>query len=188
MDRPLLTLDLDGVICEPILGQDVGIHRDFLDPTAPPRPARVYPTWLRTPLDHLRFDLRRPVPGAREALIALGEVRRLVIVTGRRTAPLGWLRRHRLDALVDDVVVNRTALRSAHFKLEALRALGAREHADDDPRTAQLLARAGDVHVYLCDWPRNRDLPYDRRVERVDDLAHLARRLTAAQDSAPGSA
>ncbi len=179
MERPLLTLDLDGVICEPILGQDVGIHRDFLDPDAPPEPARVYPAWLRTPLDHLRFDLRRPMPGVRDALVRLGHVRRLVIVTGRRTMPTGWLRRHRLDRLVDDVIVNRTPLRSAHFKLETLRALGATEHADDDPRTIQLLAQAGGMHVYVCDWPGNRDLNFDARVERVTDLVDLAARLQA---------
>lgn len=181
-DLPLLTLDLDGVICEPILRQDVGINRTFLDPDAAPEPARVYPAWLRTPLDHVRFDLRRPVPRAREALQALRGVRRLVILTGRRTAPAGWLRRHRLDDLVDEVIINRTALRSAHFKLEAIRALGGGqvEHVEDDPRTAQLLAEAAGVRVYLCDWPRNRDLAYDPHVVRVQDLDDLARRLAAA--------
>ena len=181
MDRPLLTLDLDGVICEPILGQDVGIHRDFLDPYAPPPPAVIYPAWLRTPLDHLRFDLRRPMPGVGEALGQLAAVRRLVIVTGRRTLPGWWLRHHHLDRLVEDVIVNRTAQRSAHYKLQTLRALGAREHVDDDPRTAQLLAQAAKLRVYLCDWPGNRDLDYDPHVERVNDLRDLARRLVSAR-------
>ena len=180
-DRPLLTLDLDGVICEPILGQDVGIQRGFLDPDAPPQPARVLPAWLRAPLDHLRFDPRRPMPGARDALERLAGVRRLVVVTGRRTPPSAWLRRHHLDALVEDVIVNRTGLRSAHYKLEALRALGATEHVEDDPRTAQLLAQAGGLRVYLCDWPGNRGLEYDPRVERVAGLDDLARRLMGAR-------
>ena len=174
---PLLTLDFDGVICRPPFGVNVGIQRAFLDPAAAPRPARVYPRWLNAPLDHLRFDLRAPMPGVRAALQALRTVRRLVIVTGRRTAPTWWLRRHHLEELVDEVVVNRTALKSPHFKLEALRALGAGEHVDDDPRTAQLLAQASATRVFLCDWPLNRGLTYDPHVERVRDLRDLVARL-----------
>ncbi|MSQ30420.1 MAG: hypothetical protein EXR64_00105 [Dehalococcoidia bacterium] len=176
--RPLLTLDFDGVICRPPFGLNVGIHRAFLDPAATPIPARVYPRWLNAALDHLRFDLRASMPGVREALAALRTVRRLVIVTGRRTPPTAWLRRHHLDGLVEEVVVNDTALKSPHFKREALRALAADEHVDDDPRTAQLLAQASSTRVFLCDWPRNRGLAYDARIERVRDLRDLARRLT----------
>ncbi len=174
---PLLTLDFDGVICRPPFGRNVGIHRAFLDATAPPPPARVYPRWLNTPLDHLRFDLRAPMPGVGEALRALRTVRRLVVVTGRRTQPGAWLHWHGLDGLVDQVVVNDTALKSPHFKVQALRALGADEHADDDPRTAQLLAEVTNTRVFLCDWPRNRDLEYHAGVERVRDLGDLAARL-----------
>lgn len=177
MSLPLLTVDCDGVICRPMFAANTGIRREFLDPLAPPLPARVYPRWLGAPLDHLRFDLRRPMPGVRQALLDLATVRRLMIVTGRRSPPSGWLRRYGLDGLVEQVVVNRTALRSPHFKLTTLRALGADEHVDDDPRTAQLLAQAGGLPVYLADWPRNRDLPFDPRVQRVADLTDLARRL-----------
>lgn len=176
---PLLTLDFDGVICRPPFGVNLGISREFLDPAAPPTEARVYPRWLNLPLDHLRFDLRAPMPGVREAMEALRTVRRLVVVTGRRSQPTAWLRWHRLDGLVERVIVNETALKSAHFKLEVLRTLGAAEHADDDPRTAQLLAQATSRRVFLCDWPRNRDLDYDTGVERVRDLLDLARRLSA---------
>lgn len=174
---PLLTLDFDGVICRPPFGRNIGIHREFLDPALPPSSARVYPRWLNAPLDHLRFDLRAPMPGVVEALRALRLVRRLVIVTGRRTDPAGWMRRHGLDGLVDDIVVNTTELKSPHFKLDALSVLGADEHIDDDPRTAQLLAQASRARVFLCDWPRNRDLLYDSRVTRVNDLHDLAQRL-----------
>ena len=185
---PLLTLDFDGVICRPPFGLNVGIHRTFLDPGEPPRSARVYPRWLNTPLDHLRFDLRAPMPGIAETLRALRLVRRLAVVTGRRTAPTGWLRRHGLDQLVDEVVVNTTRLKSPHFKLDALSVLGAAEHVDDDPRTAQLLAQASRAQVFLCDWPRNRDLPYDPRVQRIADLRDLAKRLldAPAPPEAPG--
>jgi len=174
---PLLTLDFDGVICRPPFGRNLGIHRTFLDPLATPPEATVYPRWLNLPLDHLRFDLRAPMPGVRDTLRALRLVRRLAIVTGRRTPPGWWLRWHRLEGLVDRVVVNDTTLKSPHFKLRALDLLGADEHVDDDPRTAQLLAEASPTRVFLCDWPRNRDLPYHPRVERIRDLRELAQRL-----------
>ncbi len=188
MDRnpaalPLLTLDFDGVICRPPFGQNLGIHRTFLDPAAPAPPARIYPGWLNGPLDHLRFDARAPMPRVREALETLLPLRRIVIVTGRRTAPTWWLRHHGLEALVDDVVVNDTGLKSPHFKLAALTALGAFEHADDDPRTVQLLAQASATRVFLCDWPRNRDLPYAEAVERVHDLREVAQRITEGRRS-----
>ena len=176
---PLLTLDLDGVICRPILGLNLGIQQTFLDLDAPPTPARVYPRWLNEPLDHLRFDLRSPMPVVIEALRALRMVRRVMILTGRRTLPTWWLRWHGLSDLVDRVMVNDTALKSPHFKLRALRALGVDEHADDDPRTAQLIAQGSSTRVFLCDWPRNRALDYDPHVQRVRDLRDLATRLTA---------
>ena len=180
---PLLTLDFDGVICRPPLGINIGIHRTFLDPAAPPIAARVYPGWLNAPLDHLRFDLRAPMPGVREALAALRTLRRLVIVTGRRTPPSRWLRWHGLDGLVEQVIVNDTALKSPHFKLAMLRALAAEEHVDDDPRTAQLLAQASSTRVFLCDWPRSRDLPYAPGIERVADLRDLARLLVDSSEA-----
>ncbi len=177
-ERPLLTLDFDGVISSPPFGRNLGIHRAFLDAAAPPLPASRWPRWLGDPLDRLRFDFRRPLPEAPQALRALATVRRLVVLTGRRSSPAAWIARHRLPDVFERIVINDGSLRSPHFKLHAIELLGADEHIDDDPRTAQLLAERTDIAVYLRDWPRNRDLPYDPRVTRVADLADLARRLT----------
>jgi len=174
---PLITLDFDGVICCPPFGRNLGIHRTFLDPVAPPPEATVYPRWLNVPLDHLRFDLRAPMPGIRETLNALRLFRRIAILTGRRTTPTWWMRRHAIEGLVDLVIVNDTSMKSPHFKLRALEVLGAAEHVDDDPRTAQLIAQASSTRVYLRDWPRNRDLPYAPGVERIGDLRDLVRRF-----------
>ena len=171
---PLLTVDMDGVICRPPFGRNLGIHRDFLDPDAPPARAKVPPRWLSRIVDHARFDLRRPLPGAREALAELRELRTVVLLTGRRSPPGHWLRWHGFAPLCDGVVINETPLSSPHFKLGAVAELGALEHIDDDARTVQLLNQQFQMQLYLRDWPRNRDLPFDEGVRRVADLGALA--------------
>ena len=173
-DRPILTIDFDGVICAPPLGRNLGIHRDFLDPAAPPPEARAWPRWLGVPLDHLRFDWRRPLPEARDSLHRLAVHRTLVVLTGRRSSPLPWMRRHAMADYFDRVVINDGPRKSPHYKLEQVLALGASEHVDDDGRTAQLLAQHSTIRVFLRDWPRNRDLPFDPRVKRIAHLAALA--------------
>jgi len=177
--RPVVTLDFDGVICRPILGWNVGISREFLDPDAPPVPASVPPRWFSRPADYLRFNFRRPLHGVHAALEELHAIREVVILTGRRTDPLPWLRRHRLEGSVDRIVVNDTELQSAHFKLRMVERLEAAEHVDDDGRTAQLLAQRSQTRVYLRDWPRNRGLPFTAGVTRVADLADFVHRLRA---------
>lgn len=172
--RPVLTLDLDGVICGPILGLNLGISTAFLDPEGEPPPARVWPRWLGDPLDAIRFGVRRPLPGVAAALDRLASHRALVLVTGRRSDPRRWLERHGLADHLDDVRFNEGPLRSAHFKLGVVAAIGAAEHIDDDGRTAQLIAQASATRSYLRDWPRNRDAEYDPGVTRVADLAALA--------------
>ena len=178
-ERPVLTIDLDGVICRPPFGINLGISRRPVDPRAAPPRAFVPPRWLAGPVDHLRFDFRRPLPEAREALSALSALRRVVVVTGRRSSPQDWLRRHGLAAFVELVVINDGSDASPHFKLHCVQELEAAEHIDDDGRTARLLARLGPAQVYLRDWPRNRDLPDAGGVTRVPDLLELARLLSA---------
>ncbi len=173
----MLTVDLDGVICRPPFGVNLGISSDALDTSAPAR-ALVLPRWLGGTFDHLRFDFRRPLPEAREALSALAELREVVVLTGRRASPDRWLRRHGLAEPVSRVVINDSADASPHFKLRCMQELGAAEHIDDDGRTARLLAERGLAHVYLRDWPRNRAMSYPANVTRVADLLELARLLS----------
>ena len=182
---PLLTVDLDGVICAPPFGRNLGIGRRLIDPDATPPPASVPPRWLSAPFDRLRFDARRPLPGVAAALARLRATRRVVVLTGRRSAPRRWLRRHGLDAFLDGVIVNATPLRSAHYKLAVVAELGARAHVDDDAPTAQLLAERSAARPFLRDWPRNRGLPLHPRVERVADLGALAALLAAEGADAP---
>lgn len=175
----MVTLDLDGVICAPPFGRNFGISRTFLDPDAEPRPATLPPRWVAAPLDHLRFDFRRPLPHLHEALTSLRELRTVVLLTGRRSWPHHWLRRHRLTEYFDRIVINETPRRSAHFKLRAIEELGAAEHLDDDGRTAQLLAQRSAARSFLRDWPRNRGPEYAPGLTRVADLREFVERLRA---------
>ncbi len=179
-ERPILTLDFDGVICMPPFGKNFGIHRRLIDPAAEPSTAFVPPRWFGGPLDRLRFAFRRPDAEVRAALTQLATVRRLIILTGRRSSPDRWLRRHGLDHLIERVVINDGPRGSAHHKLEQVSETGAAEHIDDDGPTAQLIADRSSVHVYLRDWPRNRGLAYANDVTRVDDLAALSSQLVSA--------
>ena len=167
------------MICRPPLGLNLGISRGALDPLAPPPRALTPPRWLGEPVDRLRFDFRRPLPEARAALAELSELRRVVVLTGRRSSPERWLRRHGLAGFVDSIMINRSRDVSPHFKLRCVRELGAAEHIDDDGRTARLLARLGPARVYLRDWPGNRDLAEATDITRVADLRELARLLAS---------
>lgn len=178
-DRPIITIDLDGVVCAPLFGLNLGIHDTFLDPDVPPPTARVWPRWLGAPLDHLRFDARRPLKDAKEALHRIAIHRTVVLLTGRRSAPSYWLRWYSLAEFYDDVVVNEGDLKSPHHKLEQVRRLGAVEHIDDDARTAQLLAEEAGSTVYLRDWPRNRGVHLHERVRRVPNLGAVADHIEA---------
>jgi len=196
--RPTLALDLDGVVVRPPLGWNVAISRRL---DTPPLPEPV-PTlglerhwrqryWLaRSALEFARYAGRRPLPGVPAALARLATVRRLVVVSGRRwvVRPLvrRWLTRHGLADLVADVYLNDVALPSAQFKLWTLRRLGIGEHVDDDGATAYYLASHSPVVVYLCDWPRNRGLPYPPGVQPVPSLLALADRLQTEAAAAAG--
>ena len=122
--KPVLTLDLDGVICAPVLGQNLGISTAFLDPTAEPTRAFVWPRWIGGPLDTIRFGIRRPLPEAAAALERLAVHRRLVVLTGRRSDPHEWLRHYGLEMHLDDVVFKRRL--AAQPALQAGQRRGAR--------------------------------------------------------------
>ena len=196
-DLPALTLDLDGVIVRPPLGRNVAISRR-LDLPPLPSPIRHVDTatrwrhtyWLlRSGFEIARYSGRQPLPGVRDALAALAERRRLLVLSGRRwvVRPLvwRWLARNGLAEYVAEVHLNDAHLPSAQFKLYTAQRLGVAEHVDDDGATAYYLARHG-LTVYLCDWPRNRSLPYPPGVRVVRNLAEVPRRLDADAKEAPG--
>jgi hypothetical protein len=188
---PILGLDLDGVLVRPPLGWNMAISRRL---ALPPLPAEVPPLrldtrwqrsyWLaRAGFEVARYLGRRPLPGVAEALAALATVRRLEVVSSRRwlVRPLvrRWLERHGLAPYIAAIHLNDRPLRGPQFKLWLLRDRGIAEHVDDDGATAFYLASRGIATVYLCDWPRNRGLPYPAGVRRVRGLPDVAALLAA---------
>jgi hypothetical protein len=196
---PTLALDLDGVIVRPPLGWNVAISRRLDTPALPESVAGLglerrsrQQYWLaRSALEFARYTGRRPLPGVREALRRLATVRRLVVVSGRRwvVRPLvrRWLARYGLSEFVADVYLNDVALSTAQFKLWILQRLDIGEHVDDDGATAHFVASHSQVVVYLCDWPRNRGLPYPPGVQPVPSLLALAHRLQAEASESAGT-
>ena len=186
--RPLLSIDIDGVLARPPLGRVFNMRRDLdLEPApvagvqargeAPPTLADrlLMATYYR-----VRYAGRGPMPGALEMVEAAGVGYRLVALSGRnwrgRAATEAWLRRYGLRAAFEAVRLNDTGLSSARFKRWAVERLGAVRHVDDDPATAALVARAG-VPVDLVDWPGNRGLAYPPGVTRHAGLLALAEAL-----------
>jgi len=190
-----MAFDLDGVIVAPPLPYNLAISRRL---DLPPLPSEVRESALladrrRTRrllslgMEMLRAYGRRPMPDARQGLLAIREYRVPIAVTGRHWVGRGmiarWLRCHGLDDLFAVIYPNSTDQPSPLYKLWRLRQRGISEHVDDDGATAYYLARNGVAVVYLRDWHRNRGLPYPanvrtyRRLEEVaEDLARRSRR------------
>jgi len=175
----LWSFDLDGVLAEPPFGWNPAINRDVSlaparDISRPPgRDRNVVDRLLAGSWYRVRYLLRPPRAGAKEAVRAAAECGRVLILTGRhergRAQTQAWLARHGFDSMVDELEMNGTSLNSARFKEAVLRGRGAALHIDDDAATCALLARNG-IEVGLVSWPRNRGLDYPDGVTRCDDL------------------
>ncbi|MBI4492164.1 MAG: hypothetical protein HY690_05165 [Chloroflexi bacterium] len=188
MTRPILTVDMDGVLAAPPLGlPNVAISRRLLRGELPTRVERIDRDGL-PPTGHLvawaqwlRYGGRRPLPGVAEGLAAMAGRRELVLVTGRswQARPLieAWLERHGLRGYFAAIYANNTRLTTAQFKLWMARQLDAQEHVDDDGSIAYYLAHHGLRRVFLRTWWRNRGLPYPPHVIVVGSLVELAEHL-----------
>ncbi|MEE9198808.1 MAG: hypothetical protein V3U26_03310 [Dehalococcoidia bacterium] len=193
MSKPIIGIDMDGVICRPPLGFNLRIGRgpyhnpldeDGLAGVAPPSP-RLRRSPIRVVLETLKYLGRSPMPDAHAALLAIKEHRDLVLITSRSGLVQGlvesWLARNRMLELFDAVHTNHTGLRSPEFKWHMVSQQGIREFIDDDGRVADLLARKGLKRIYLRDWPRNRGYRYPENVVRVGSLAEVPGYLAGAE-------
>ncbi len=164
--RPLVTFDIDGVLCRSPFGINPGrVSADATRPGRFPRPTWPFERWL-----YLR---RKPMPGALEGFRAVSEQFNCAVVSARgeasRELTQDWLSRTfgsspplRLRASWRE--------RSSAFKARVIPPLKPLAHFEDDPNTALLLAERI-PHVFLVDWPRNRGVERENihRVERIAD-------------------
>lgn len=200
--RPLLSVDIDGVLARPPLGLTATMNRDV---SLTPHPASLREDrpgtagWIDRVLAasyyRLRYTGRGAMPGAVEALGAAREAGyRLIALTGRdwrgRASTERWLAREGMLELFDALRMNNSGregrrLPSPRFKEAVCADLGVARHIDDDPATAALLARNG-VQVDLIEWPRSRGLVLPEGVARRSDMRALAIAFRAERDSLEG--
>lgn len=176
--RPLVTLDLDGVLCRPPFdinpGTGKGKRRD-----TPGKPGVLWVT------ERWRYLGRKPMPGAVEGLRRLQDSFEIAVLSARGEAARGvterWFRRY--FGFVPQLNIRpHWRESSAQFKARRIIELGAAAHIEDDPHTAEWLAELVDA-VCLVDWPRNAALEGDRihRVSSVDEAASILEALLLSE-------
>lgn len=172
--RPVLTFDLDGVLCRPPFGINPGRN------IGKQRKSEGRPTIL-APTEPYRYAWRRPMPGAREGFLWLSEAYDCRIVTARtertRQTTEGWLRRW-LGVLPELHLRADYTETPAAYKVRTTQALGALAHFEDDPHTALWVSEHIPA-VFLVDWWRNRWLKAERvhRIEWISEAGAILRAL-----------
>ncbi len=174
-DRPLLTFDMDGVLCRPPFGFNPGGNMDKSRET----PGKRGMLW-RT--EGWRYHLRRPMPGAIEGFRKLAEQYECTVVTARggpaEALTRRWFERYFGDAPTLHVRPHWDET-SAQYKARKMRELQPLAHFEDDPFTAKWASELIPA-VFVVDWPRNRALQghHIHRIARLEDalpvLAELA--------------
>lgn len=173
--RPLVTVDLDGVLCRPPFGINPGPGRNKRRDV----PGKAGVLWLT---ERWRYRGRRPMPGAVEGIRALQASFDVAVLSARgeaaRSLTEAWFRRH--FGFVPQLYIRpHWRETSAQFKARRVVELGAIAHIEDDPHTAEWLAELVEA-VCLVDWPRNRWLAGER-IHRIRGIADAAAVLEAVR-------
>jgi len=188
--KPFFSFDLDGVIGTPLFGLDWTLSRKLTEDELGevkrldgPVEGFANKTLLKFNdlSQRLRYFGRRPLPGTKEGLTEISQMRNLVIITGRshlaRVIVEAWLKRYQLDPYILQVYANYTDQTTRKYKLHLLRQFGIQEHADDDGGIVYYLAKRGIQRVYVRDWSRNRGLLYPENVVHFSKISEIARDL-----------
>lgn len=168
--RPLLTFDMDGVLCRPPFGINPGKSVE----KSRTRPGKRGVLWLT---ESWRYHLRKPMPGAVDGYRALATRFRCAVVTARG-APAEELTRRwfeRYFGAVPELHV-RPAWHetSAQYKARKMSELQPIAHFEDDPFTALWVAELV-PQVFLVDWARNREVGRANihRIKTLSDASAL---------------
>ncbi|HEY5475722.1 MAG TPA: hypothetical protein VIK11_03310 [Tepidiformaceae bacterium] len=164
-ERPVITFDLDGVLCRPPFGINPGRGRKKR------RDAQGKKNLLwRT--EGWRYLGRRPMAGAIEGFKLLSETFECKVLSARgeqaRDLTERWFRRYL--GLVPEIHLRPGwEETSAQFKVRMVQELGPQAHFEDDPHTALWVADFV-PRVFLVDWARNRWVE-DERLHRIRSIA-----------------
>lgn len=182
-NMPVVTFDLDGVLCRPPFGinpgRGQGKRRDA--------PGKRNVLWLT---ERWRYYIRRPMPGARTGFLHATDIAECHVVSARGEQARGltesWFSRY--FGYVPQIHLRPSwEETSAQFKVRKVAELGAIAHFEDDPHTADWLADTI-PHVYLVDWWRNRWLEHENitRIRRISEaLPALAAAIQEASRGKP---
>jgi hypothetical protein len=164
MERPLLTFDMDGVLCRPPFGINPGKGRGKNRNKKGSR-------GLLWATEGWRYAFRKPMPGAPSGFAELSEHFRCVVVTARSAKAegltRGWFERY-LGAVPELHMRPSWTETSAQYKARKLTELKPVAHFEDDAFTADWAADIVE-RVFLVDWARNRWLerPNVHRVSKI---------------------
>ena len=181
MTRPVITFDMDGVLCRPPRGFNPGKGLGKSRKSA----GSWSPLWLT---ERWRYAGRKPMAGALPGWESLAGDYDCRVVSARsevtRPKTERWFKEH--FGFVPEIHLRPSWKEtSAGFKVRKLRELGAVAHFEDDPHTAGWLADLIPV-VFVVDWPRNEwlDGPNIQRIQRIGQARlDLERALAASSDS-----
>jgi hypothetical protein len=171
-ERPLLTFDMDGVLCRPPFGINPGTAKGKRRDARGKRGI----AWFT---ERWRYHFRRPMPGAIEGFKALAQEFEVAVVTARGHAAegmtRGWLKHH---FGVEPRLYTRPSWHetSAQFKARMAGELRPLAHFEDDPFSAAWVAELV-PRVFVVDWPRNKGLvgPNITRISRLEEALAVLR-------------
>lgn len=166
MEKPLLTFDMDGVLCRPPFGINPGKgHGKDRN-----KPGTRDVLWYT---ERWRYMGRKPMADALDGLQEISNHYRCVVVTGRSVLAEGltrrWYQKH-LGFVPELHMRPSWKETSAQFKARTLSELQPVAHFEDDPFTADWAADIVE-RVFVVDWPRNRWLerPNVFRIARISE-------------------
>jgi len=178
---PILTFDLDGVLCRPPFGINPGRGH------GKQRGGEGTKNLLwRT--ERWRYALRRPMPGAREGLAVFQQSFDCHVLSAR-AGDAGELTSRWFQRYFGFVPVLHLRPdwreKPAQFKVRMVQELGPLAHFEDDPHTAEWIAELLPA-VFLVDWWRNRWLETERvhRINHLLDALPLIEALSAVRSHA----
>jgi hypothetical protein len=183
-NRPVVTFDLDGVLCRPPFGINPGRNQGKSRETAGTK-------GLLWRTERVRYLGRRPMSGARDGFFQFARLYDCQVLSARseEARPLTERWFARWFGVVPAISLRPSWKEtSAAFKVRRVRELGSVAHFEDDPHTALWLAELIPA-VFLVDWARNRWVEGRPNIHRVRQLAEAGPTLARlAGGVVPGAA